>query len=45
MHNSLGSFETEVETESCLVVISGPMLHVVAYQILSKDDKIFAASR
>ena len=41
MRNSLSSFETEVEAESCLFVISDPMLRVVAYQILSKDDKIF----
>ena len=45
MRNSLSSFEIEVETESCLVVISHPMLCIVAYQILYKDDKIFEASR
>ena len=41
MRNSLTSFEIEVEAESCLFVISDPMLGVVVYQILSKDDKIF----
>ena len=41
MRNSLTSFEIEVEVESCLFVISDPMLGVVVYQILSKDDKIF----
>ena len=43
MRNSLSSFaiEVEVEAESCLFVISQPMLCVLAYQILSKDDKIF----
>ena len=41
MRKSLSSFEIEEEAESCLFVISGPMLRVVAYQILSKDDKIF----
>ena len=45
MRNSLSSFEIEVETESCLFVISELMLRVVAFQILSKDDKIFLASR
>ena len=45
MRNSLSSFEIEVKAESCLFVISEPMLRVVAYQILSKDDKIFLASR
>ena len=45
MRNSLSSFEIEVEAESCLYVISEPKLCVVAYQILSKDDKIFLASR
>ena len=44
MRNSLSSFEIEVEAESCLFVISDPMLCVVAYQILSKDDKIFSAN-
>ena len=41
MRNSLTSFEIEVGAESCLFVISDPMLDVVVYQILSKDDKIF----
>ena len=45
MRNSLNSFEIEAEAENCLFVISEPMLRVVAYQILSKDDKIFLASR
>ena len=45
MRNSLCSFEIEAEAESCLFVISDPMLRVVAYQILSKDDKISLASR
>ena len=45
MSNSLSSFEIEVEAESYLFVISEPMLRVVAYQILSKDGKIFLASR
>ena len=45
MRNSLSSFEIEVEAESCLFVISEPMLRVVAHQILSKDDNIFLASR
>ena len=45
MRNSLGFFEIEAEAESCLFVISDPMLRVVVYQILSKDDKIFLASR
>ena len=44
MRNSLSSFEIKVEVESCLFMISDPMLRVVAYQI-SKDDKIFLASR
>ena len=44
MRYSLSSFEIEVEAESCLFVKSEPMLRVVAYQILSKDD-IFLASR
>ena len=46
MRNSLSSFaiEVEVEAESCLFVISQPMLCVLAYQILSKDDKIFLVS-
>ena len=44
MRNSLSSFEIGVEAESCLFVISDPMLCVVAYQILSKDDKIFSAN-
>ena len=44
MCNSLNSFEIEVEAESCLFVISDPMLRVEAYQILSKDDKIFLAT-
>ena len=43
MRNSLSSFEIEVEAGSCLFVISEPMLHVVVYQILSKNDKIFLA--
>ena len=38
------SFEIEVETENCLVVISDPILRVVTYQILSKDSQIFVAS-
>ena len=44
MRNSLSSFaiEVEVEVESCLSVISQCIL---AYQILSKDDKIFLVSR
>ena len=41
MRNSLNSFEIEVAAESCLFVITEPMLCVVAYQILSKGDKIF----
>ena len=41
MRNSLSSFEIDVEAESRLFVISEPMLRVVAYKILSKDDKIF----
>ena len=41
MRNSLSSFEIEVEAESCLFVISDPMLRVVVYQILSKMTKIF----
>ena len=45
MRNSLSSFAIEVEAESCLFVISQPMLCVLAYQILSKDDKIFLVSR
>ena len=45
MRNCLSSFETEVEAESCLFLISDPMLRVVAYQVLSKDEKIFLASR
>ena len=45
MSNSLSSFEIEVEAERCLFVISDPMLRVVTYQILSKDDKIFLAIR
>ena len=45
MRNSLNSFEIEAEAESYLFVIPEPMLRVVAYQILSKDDKIFLASR
>ena len=45
MRYSLSSFEIEVEAESCLFVKSEPMLRVVAYQILSKDDNIFLASR
>ena len=44
MCNSLSSFEIEVEAESCKFVISDPMLNVVTYQILSKDDKIFVKS-
>ena len=44
MHNSLSSFDIVVGPESCLFVISDPMLGVVAYQILSKDDTIFLAS-
>ena len=44
MRNSLVSYEIGVETESCLVVISEFVLRAVAYQILSKDDKIFVAS-
>ena len=44
MRNSLSSFEIEVEAKSCLFLISDPMLRVAAYQILSKDDKIFLAS-
>ena len=39
------SFGIEVEAESCLFVISDPILRIVAYQILSKDDKFFLASR
>ena len=45
MRYSLSSFEIEVEAESCLFVKSEPMLRVVVYQILSKDDNIFLASR
>ena len=45
MRNSLISFKIEVEAEICLFVISDPMLRVVVYQILSKDGKIFLASR
>ena len=47
MRNSLSSFAIEVEgeAESCLFVISQPMLRVLTYQILSKDDKIFLVSR
>ena len=47
MRNSLSSFaiEVEVEAESCLFVISQPMLCVLAYHILSKDDRIFLVSR
>ena len=45
MRNSLSFFEIEVEVESCLFVISDPMLRLVAYQILSKDEQIFLASR
>ena len=45
MRNYLSSSEIAVEAESCLFVISEPMLCVVTYQILSKDDKIFLASR
>ena len=46
MRHCLSSFEIEeVEAESCLFVISDPMVYVVAYQILSKDHKIFLASR
>ena len=47
MRNSLSSFaiEVEVKAESCLFVISQPMLYVSAYQVLSKDDKIFLVSR
>ena len=45
MVHSLSSFEIEVEVESCLFVISEPMLCIVAYQVVSKDDKIFLASR
>ena len=41
MCNSLSSFEIEVAAESCLFVITEPMLCVVANQILSKGDKIF----
>ena len=41
MRKSLSFFETEVETESYLLVISNPILYVWACQILSKDDKIF----
>ena len=45
MRNSLSSFEIEVEAGSSLFVISEPMLRVVAYQILSKDDKnVFSKS-
>ena len=40
MLNFLSSFETGVETESCLVVISDLMLCVVTYQILSKNEEI-----
>ena len=45
MRNYLSFFEIAVEAESCLFVISEPMLRVVAYQILSEDEKIFLASR
>ena len=45
MRHCLSSFEIEEEAESCLFVISDPMVHVVAYQILSQDHKIFLASR
>ena len=47
MRNSLSSFviEVEVEAESCLFVIPQPMLCLLAYQIISKDDKIFLVSR
>ena len=45
MRISLSSFEIEVEGESCLFLISDKMLCVVAYQILSKDEKIFLANR
>ena len=45
MRNSLSSFEIEVEADNCLCLISDPVLRVLAYQILSKDDKIFLASR
>ena len=41
MRNSLSSFKIEIETEGCLFVISDSILRVAAYQILSKDDKIF----
>ena len=44
MCNSLSSFEIEVETENCLVVISDPMMRVKACKNLSKDNKIFVAS-
>ena len=44
MCNSLSSFEIEVGTENCLVVISDPMMRVKARKSLSKDDKIFVAS-
>ena len=46
MRNSSSSFaiEVEVEAESCLFVVSQPMLCVLAYQI-SKDDKISLVSR
>ena len=43
MLNSLRSSEIEVEAESNLFLTSGLMLRVVAYQILSKDGKIFLA--
>ena len=45
MRNSFSSFEVEVEADNCLCLISDPKLRVLAYQILSKDDKIFLASR
>ena len=45
MRNSLSYFEIEAEAESCLFVISDAMLRVAAYQVLSKDEKIFLASR
>ena len=44
MGHSLTSFEIQVETESCLFLISDPRLRIVAYETLSKDDKIVLAS-
>ena len=41
MRNSLSSFKIEVEAESCLFMISDPMLRDMAYQYYLKMTKHF----